>query len=123
MVSQQEIDTYLEDFQKQFAALLKAKNIDGLVQLYHPDAAFVHAGVDGVVGRKAIAERLKPFTEDDTDFTVSVTRNLFTGPDAEFIVHEGTFAINAEDGKVFPYRQIFKKTGGKYLIYHDEYTA
>uniref|UniRef100_A0A7E4UQ39 DUF4440 domain-containing protein n=1 Tax=Panagrellus redivivus TaxID=6233 RepID=A0A7E4UQ39_PANRE len=123
MVSQQEIDNYVETFQKTYETLFKAQKIDELIQLYHPQAAFVQAGIVGVIGQKAIQEKLEPFAQRGVVFSLTTTRNLIAGPNAEFIIHEGTYTSEALNGKVQPYLQIFKKVeNGKYVIYHNEYT-
>lgn len=39
----------------------------------------------------------------------------------EYLIRRGTYTVTGNP-KTFEYEQIYKKVGGKYLIYHDEFT-
>uniref|UniRef100_A0A7E4ZRN8 SnoaL-like domain-containing protein n=1 Tax=Panagrellus redivivus TaxID=6233 RepID=A0A7E4ZRN8_PANRE len=122
MVSQKEIDEIIEKIESDYSVDLEAGNYDKVAEYYHPDAALVHAGNNGFVGRKAIGKTLAAFAQNDKNFKATLVRNIIAGTDAEFVIHEGTYTSDSLKGKQLPYRQIFKKENGKYLIYHDEFT-
>jgi hypothetical protein len=40
--------------------------------------------------------------------------------DGEYLIRRGVWAMTGND-KEFRYEQVYKKVGGQYLIYHDEF--
>jgi ketosteroid isomerase-like protein len=47
-----EIEKRLEELDHEQKVLLKAKNLDGLLDFYHPDAVIVHRGNKASYGRE-----------------------------------------------------------------------
>jgi uncharacterized protein (TIGR02246 family) len=67
---------------RRFSALLADGDLDGLVELYEPDAAFTPRPGEAVSGRDAIREALLPFLALEPRMTGEIERVLLAGETA-----------------------------------------
>jgi uncharacterized protein (TIGR02246 family) len=67
---------------RRFSALLAEGDLDALVDLYEPDAAFVPRPGEAVAGREAIREALQPFLALEPRMTGEIERVLLAGETA-----------------------------------------
>jgi uncharacterized protein (TIGR02246 family) len=65
-----------------FSALLADGDLDALVDLYEPDAAFAPQPDESVSGREAIREALRPFLALEPRMTGQIERVLLAGDTA-----------------------------------------
>jgi uncharacterized protein (TIGR02246 family) len=86
-----------EDTIRRFSALLADGDLDALVDLYEPDAAFVPQPGESVRGREAIREALRPFLELDPRMTADIERVL-VGGDSAFVANRWTLCGTGPDG-------------------------
>src|SRR5262245_38834300 len=63
-----------EDCDLMFAACVKARDLDGLVALYEPDAQYVRHNGTVVVGQLAIREHLQSLTTVATEVEMNIVR-------------------------------------------------
>jgi uncharacterized protein (TIGR02246 family) len=68
-----------EDTIRRFAALLAEGDLDALIDLYEPDAAFAPRPGEAVAGREAIREALRPFLALEPRMTGQIERVLLAG--------------------------------------------
>jgi uncharacterized protein (TIGR02246 family) len=61
-----------EDWPHVFEAHVNAGDLEGVIALYAPDASFVPASGDAVVGRDEIRRRLAPFIAGKAQFQAQV---------------------------------------------------
>jgi uncharacterized protein (TIGR02246 family) len=71
-----------EDTIRRFSALLADGDLDALVDLYEPDAAFAPRPGEAVSGRDAIREALRPFLALQPRMTGEIERVLVAGETA-----------------------------------------
>ena len=71
-----------EDTIRRFAALLAEGDLDALIDLYEPDAAFAPRPGEAVAGREAIREALRPFLALEPRMTGQIERVLVAGETA-----------------------------------------
>jgi uncharacterized protein (TIGR02246 family) len=86
-----------EDTIRRFSALLADGNLDALVDLYEPDAAFAPQPGQTVNGRKAIREALRPFVALEPRMTGEIERSLVAGETA-LVANRWTLAGRQPDG-------------------------
>ena len=80
-----------------FSALLADRDLDALVDLYEPDAAFAPQPGDSVSGREAIREALRPFLALEPRMTGEVERVLTAGETA-LVANRWTLSGRQPDG-------------------------
>ena len=68
-----------EDTIRRFSALLAEGDLDSMVDLYEPDAAFVPRPGEAVTGREAIRDALRPFLTLEPRMTGEIERVLVAG--------------------------------------------
>jgi uncharacterized protein (TIGR02246 family) len=71
-----------EDTIRRFSALLAEGDLDALIDLYEPDAAFAPRPGETVTGRNAIREALRPFLALQPRMTGQIERVLVAGETA-----------------------------------------
>ena len=71
-----------EDTIRRFSALLAEGDLDAIVDLYEPDAAFVPRPGEAVTGREAIRDALRPFLTLEPRMTGEIERVLVAGETA-----------------------------------------
>jgi uncharacterized protein (TIGR02246 family) len=71
-----------EDTIRRFSALLAEGDLDALIDLYEPDAAFAPRPGEAVAGREAIREALRPFLALEPRMTGQIERVLLAGETA-----------------------------------------
>jgi uncharacterized protein (TIGR02246 family) len=86
-----------EDTIRRFSTLLADRDLDGLVALYEPDAAFTPRPGEAVSGRDAIREALRPFLALDPRMTGSIERVLLAGETA-LVANRWTLTGKQPDG-------------------------
>jgi uncharacterized protein (TIGR02246 family) len=86
-----------QDTIRRFSALLAAGDLDALVDLYEPDAAFAPRPGEAVSGRGAIREALRPFLALEPRMTGEVERVLIAGETA-LVANRWTLAGRQPDG-------------------------
>jgi uncharacterized protein (TIGR02246 family) len=86
-----------EDTIRRFSALLADGDLDALVDLYEPDAAFAPQPGESVTGRGAIREALRPFLALDPQMTGEVERVLTAG-DTALVANRWTLSGTQPDG-------------------------
>ena len=82
---------------RRFASLLADGDLDALVDLYEPDAAFVPQPGKPVSGREAIREALRPFLALAPSMTADIERVL-VGGDSAFVANRWTLSGTQPDG-------------------------
>ncbi|KAI6174610.1 hypothetical protein M3Y97_01009900 [Aphelenchoides bicaudatus] len=125
-LSKEQLEEILVELEKKQIEDLKAKNLDGIGSHYHPDAVMVNkTAKKAYYGREEIKESFKPFFEayaTGTNPTPSKPSYAGSSGDGEYIIRRGTYTFGS-DPKEFPFEVIYKKHEGKYLAYHDEFSA
>jgi uncharacterized protein (TIGR02246 family) len=86
-----------EDTIRRFSALLADGDLDALVELYEPDAAFAPQPGKTVTGREAIREALRPFLALRPRITGEIQRSLVAGGTA-LLANRWTLAGTQPDG-------------------------
>jgi uncharacterized protein (TIGR02246 family) len=86
-----------EDTIRRFSALLAEGDLDGLVDLYEPDAAFTPQPGEAVSGRDAIREALRPFLALEPRMTGEIERVLLAGETA-LVANRWTLTGTRPDG-------------------------
>src|ERR687894_2542115 len=86
-----------EDTIRRFAALLAEGDLDALIDLYEPDAAFAPRPGEAVAGREAIREALRPFLALEPRMTGDVERVLVAGGTA-LVANRWTLSGTQPDG-------------------------
>jgi uncharacterized protein (TIGR02246 family) len=86
-----------QDTIRRFSALLAEGDLEGLVHLYEPDAAFAPAPGEEVAGRDAIREALRPFLALRPRMTGRVERVLLAGETA-LVANRWTLTGTQPDG-------------------------
>jgi uncharacterized protein (TIGR02246 family) len=82
---------------RRFSALLEAGDLDALVDLYEPEAAFAPQPGETVIGRDAIREALRPFLALEPRMTAAVERVLVAGETA-LVANRWTLTGTQPDG-------------------------
>jgi uncharacterized protein (TIGR02246 family) len=82
---------------RRFASLLADGDLDALVDLYEPDAAFVPQPGESVSGREAIRAALRPFLALGPRMTADIERVL-VGGDSAFVANRWTLSGTQPDG-------------------------
>jgi uncharacterized protein (TIGR02246 family) len=82
---------------RRFSALLADGDLDALVDLYEPDAAFAPQPDEAVSGREAIREALRPFLALEPRMTGQVERVLLAG-DTALVANRWTLTGTQPDG-------------------------
>uniref|UniRef100_A0A914DR03 DUF4440 domain-containing protein n=1 Tax=Acrobeloides nanus TaxID=290746 RepID=A0A914DR03_9BILA len=120
MLTKEEIGEHLSGIHEEFQKLYKAKNLDAIVNNYHPDAVIIHAGKGTKYGKEEIANTIKEYLESSGDYHVFPTKRDATS-DGEYLFEQGHFEVKVSSGETMKacYETIYKKTNGKYLVYHD----
>jgi hypothetical protein len=77
--------------------------------------------VNYLISLLEIREAFKPFFAASSDEAKPI-KPLYAGSsgDGEYLIRRGTYTIGANP-KDWPFEQIYKKTNGNYLLYHDEF--
>jgi uncharacterized protein (TIGR02246 family) len=86
-----------EDTISRFATLLADGDLDALVDLYEPDAAFSPRPGEAVAGREAIREALRPFLALEPRITDEIASVLRAGETA-LVVNSWTLTGTQPDG-------------------------
>lgn len=86
-----------EDTIRRFSALLADGDLEGLVHLYEPDAAFTPRPGEAVTGREAIREALRPFLALQPRMTGEIERVLLAGGTA-LVANRWTLTGTQPDG-------------------------
>jgi uncharacterized protein (TIGR02246 family) len=86
-----------EDTILRFSSLLADRDLDALVDLYEPDAAFAPQPGESVRGREAIREALRPFLALEPRMTADIERVL-VGGDSAFVANRWTLTGTQPDG-------------------------
>jgi uncharacterized protein (TIGR02246 family) len=86
-----------EDTIRRFSALLADGDLDALVELYEPDAAFAPQPGQTVTGREAIREALRPLLALRPRITGEIQRSLVAGGTA-LLANRWTLAGTQPDG-------------------------
>jgi uncharacterized protein (TIGR02246 family) len=82
---------------RRFSALLVEGDLDALVDLYEPDAAFAPHPDEAVSGREAIREALRPFLALEPRMTGQIERVLLAG-DTALVANRWTLTGTQPDG-------------------------
>src|SRR5215467_9499016 len=88
-----------EDCDRVFAACVKARDLDGLVALYEPDAQYVRRNGSVVVGQAAIRELLQSLTNVATEIEMHVSTIVALNGIA-LLYNDWTAKATSEDGRV-----------------------
>jgi uncharacterized protein (TIGR02246 family) len=88
-----------EDCDRTFAACVKARDLDGLVALYEPEAHYVRRNRTVVIGRAAIRELLQSLTNVATDIEMNVVTIVALNGIA-LLYNDWTSKTVSEDGHV-----------------------
>jgi uncharacterized protein (TIGR02246 family) len=86
-----------EDTIRRFSALLAQGDLDALVDLYEPDAAFAPRPGEAVAGREAIREALRPFLALEPSMTGEIKSVLLAGETA-LVANRWSLAGTQPDG-------------------------
>ena len=86
-----------EDTIRRFSALLAEGDLEALVDLYEPEAAFTPRPGESVSGRDAIREALRPFLALEPRMTGEVERVLVAGETA-LVANRWTLTGTQPDG-------------------------
>jgi uncharacterized protein (TIGR02246 family) len=86
-----------EDTIRRFSALLAEGDLDALIELYEPDAAFAPRPGEAVAGRDAIREALRPFLALEPRMTGEVERVLRAG-DTAYVANRWHLTGTQPDG-------------------------
>jgi uncharacterized protein (TIGR02246 family) len=86
-----------EDTIRRFSALLAEGDLEGLVHLYEPEAAFAPRPGESVSGRDAIREALRPFLALEPRMTGAVEKVLVAGETA-LVANRWTLTGTQPDG-------------------------
>src|SRR5687767_6051071 len=88
-----------EDTIRRFSALLAEGDLDAMVDLYEPDAAFAPRPGEAVTGREAIREALRPFLDLEPRMTGEIERVLLAGVTADVLRRreDGSWGIAIDD--------------------------
>ncbi|MGH2714093.1 MAG: YybH family protein [Thermoleophilaceae bacterium] len=86
-----------EDTIRRFSALLAEGDLDALVDLYEPEAAFLPRPGEEVSGREEIREALRPFLALDPRMTGAIERVLVAGETA-LVANRWTLTGTQPDG-------------------------
>ncbi|HEY4449999.1 MAG TPA: SgcJ/EcaC family oxidoreductase [Solirubrobacteraceae bacterium] len=78
-----------------FAAAMRAGDLDAAVALWHPDAAIVRADGELVSGRDSVAAALKALIDNRVELTIDLAAVYDAG---ETAVGTGTLTISAGNG-------------------------
>jgi uncharacterized protein (TIGR02246 family) len=87
-----------EDTIRSFSALLAEGDLEALVELYEPDAAFAPGPGECVTGREAIRAALRPFLALQPRMTGEVERVLVAGNTA-LVANRWTLTGRQPDGE------------------------
>ena len=88
-----------EDCDRMFAACVKARDLDGLVALYEPEAQYVRRNGTVLVGQAAIREHLQSVTNVATEIEMNVVRVVALN-DVALLYNDWTSKTVSEDGRV-----------------------
>ena len=102
MKSEGEIEamTYVpEDCDRVFASCVKARDLDGLMALYEPEAQYVRRNGTVVIGQAAIREHLRSITNVATEIEMNVVRVVALNGIA-LVYNDWTSKAVSEDGRV-----------------------
>jgi uncharacterized protein (TIGR02246 family) len=83
---------------RRFSALLADGDLDALVDLYEPDAAFAPQPGKAVGGREAIREALRPFLALEPRMTGEIERVLLAG-DTALVANRWSLTGTGPDGR------------------------
>ncbi|KAI6223820.1 hypothetical protein M3Y99_01422800 [Aphelenchoides fujianensis] len=119
VLSNEQIESHLKALEAEQEKHLKAKNTDGLTACYHKDAVLIHKGHKASYGHAEIKAAFDGFVGTGLEFETK-PKYAAASADGEYLIRRGVFTM-AGDSREFPFEQIYKKEGGKYLIYHDEF--
>ena len=86
-----------EDTIRRFSDLLAAGDLDALVDLYEPEAAFAPRPGESVSGREAIRDALRPFLALEPRMTGDIHRVLVAGATA-LVANQWTLTGTQPDG-------------------------
>jgi uncharacterized protein (TIGR02246 family) len=86
-----------EDTIRRFSDLLADGDLDALVDLYEPEAAFAPRPGESVSGREAIREALRPFLALEPRMTGDIQRVLVAGATA-LVANQWTLTGTQPDG-------------------------
>jgi uncharacterized protein (TIGR02246 family) len=86
-----------EDTIRRFSDLLAYGDLDALVDLYEPEAAFAPRPGESVSGREAIREALRPFLALEPRMTGDIQRVLVAGATA-LVANQWTLTGTQPDG-------------------------
>jgi uncharacterized protein (TIGR02246 family) len=86
-----------EDTIRRFSALLADGDLDALVDLYEPDAAFAPQPDKAVSGKEAIRAALRPFLALEPRMTGQIERVLLAG-DTALVANRWTLTGTQPDG-------------------------
>src|ERR687896_2141712 len=87
-----------QDTIRRFSALLAEGDLDALVELYEPDAAFAPRPGECVIGREAIRAALGPFLALQPHMTGEIERVLVAGGTA-LVANRWTLTGRQPDGE------------------------
>ena len=129
-----EAEAKLKELEAEIGKAFGAKDLDALMNHYHPDAVMIHKGVKSYYGLEGLNITLTPwvdFTEirgglkTFLDHSTGAPEEMAVKPlyagisiDGLYLIRRGTFHATGQD---WPMEQIYKKEGDKYLVYHDEF--
>jgi uncharacterized protein (TIGR02246 family) len=83
---------------ERFAALLAEGDLDGMLELYEPDAAFAPEPGSSVTGRDGIREALRPFAAMRPRMTGEFAKVIHAG-DTALVAYRWTLRGTGPDGK------------------------
>ncbi|KAI6198188.1 hypothetical protein M3Y94_01315500 [Aphelenchoides besseyi] len=120
-LSKEEIEQHLKTLEDEQGKHIKEKNLDALVECYHPHATLIHKGAKASYGRDEIRKHLEPFTQMDVEFKMTPIYSAATD-DGNYLIRRLTYTLG-DNPNANNVEQIYKKEDGRYLIYHDEFEA
>ena len=88
-----------EDCDRMFAAYVTARDLDGLIALYEPEAQYVRRNGTVVVGQAAIREHLQSVTNVATEIEMNVVRVVALNGIA-LVYNDWKSKTENEDGRV-----------------------
>uniref|UniRef100_A0A914DFH3 SnoaL-like domain-containing protein n=1 Tax=Acrobeloides nanus TaxID=290746 RepID=A0A914DFH3_9BILA len=121
-MEQAEIDRLLKEVQDEFISIFETKDIDKILDEYHPQAVIVHRDGGAIYGREGLRKFYEGcFKECSGSYKVNPTKNKAT-PDGEYLIQEGYLECEVKgEKKKCNYLSIFKRVDdGKYMYYRDE---
>uniref|UniRef100_A0A914E948 SnoaL-like domain-containing protein n=1 Tax=Acrobeloides nanus TaxID=290746 RepID=A0A914E948_9BILA len=121
-LTQEELNKTLDNLQADFKQIYETKDLEQIVNFYHPQAVMIDVGRSVKYGREEIRKVMQEWLTHPPAHPVSHPEKRFEAGDGEFLIDIGMSEVKFDNGMVFKckYECIYKKEDGKYFLYHEK---